>query len=235
MALVIELAALLPAALATPSKVINLPGPIEAIACTTGALSGALHASRKHLDLMGVMVVAICTGVGGGAIRDVLLDSGLPTFLVSPSLLLYALLAAAIGTVFATLVQHFQPMMVVIDALLIGVWVVIGVQKSLLDGLSPVTALFVGVVACVGGGVLRDVLCRDQPEVFRPGTLYAVAAVAGASAYLALASANAPEWVCVSGTVVVAAGLRGASSWLGWRTTAAGSLMPVTTLPEPPT
>ena len=97
MALVIELAALLPAALATPSKVINLPGPIEAIACTTGALSGALHASRKHLDLMGVMVVAICTGVGGGAIRDILLDSGLPTFLVSPSLLLYALLAAAIG------------------------------------------------------------------------------------------------------------------------------------------
>ncbi|MSV73631.1 MAG: hypothetical protein F2881_09975, partial [Actinobacteria bacterium] len=133
MNVVIELVGLVPAALATPSTVISLPGPIEAIACTTGALSGALHASRKRLDLTGVMVVAICTGVGGGAIRDVLLDSGLPSFLVSPTLLLYALLAAAIGTVFGTLVHQFQPMMEVIDALLIGVWVVIGVQKSLLD------------------------------------------------------------------------------------------------------
>jgi len=231
---VIELVGLVPAALATPSTVISLPGPIEAIACTTGALSGALHASRKRLDLTGVMVVAICTGVGGGAIRDVLLDSGLPSFLVSPTLLLYALLAAAIGTVFGTLVHQFQPMMEVIDALLIGVWVVIGVQKSLLDGLTPVTALFVGVVACIGGGVLRDVLCRDRPEVFRPGTFYAVAALAAATAYLVLASASAPEWACVVATIVVAAGLRGASTWLGWRTTKAGSLMPMTSLPEQP-
>jgi hypothetical protein len=209
-----------PAAADGPSKVLNLPGPIEAMACATGALSGALHASRKQLDVMGVLAVAVCTAVGGGAIRDVLLNSGIPTFLVSPQLLLYALFAATIGTIFAKAVVHFEPVMAVVDTLLIGVWVVIGVQKSLLLGLAPVAVIFVGVVSCIGGGVLRDILCRDRPEAFAPGTLYGAAAFAGAVTYVVIFELGGTVWLCVTATLVVSSALRIAALKFGWATPA---------------
>ena len=171
-----HLSVTVPAATTLPTKVLTLTGPIEAVACTTGALSGALHASRRNLDVLGVIAVALCTGVGGGAI------------------------------------------LAVIDTFLIGVWVVIGVQKSLLVGLAPTAALFVGVVACIGGGLLRDILCRERPEVLSPSTFDAAAAVAGASAYLILAQVGAPVWASTTATILVAAALRGASAYYGWET-----------------
>lgn len=204
-----------------PNTVLSLPSTLEVVAVTTGALSGALHATHKKLDPMGVMVVAICTGVGGGAVRDVLLNAGIPVFLVSSSLLLNAILAAAVATLFARPIERLSPVMYVmyaVDSLLIGVWVVIGLQKALVDGLNPFAAAFVGVVACVGGGLLRDVLCKDKPEVLRPGTFYAAAAAAGAGAYLGLAALGAPEWASVTATIVVACALRAASAYFGWET-----------------
>ena len=213
-----HLSVTVPAATTLPTKVLTLTGPIEAVACTTGALSGALHASRRNLDVLGVIAVALCTGVGGGAIRDVMLNTGIPVFLVTSTLLLYALFAAALGALFASLVHRFTPILAVIDTFLIGVWVVIGVQKSLLVGLAPTAALFVGVVACIGGGLLRDILCRERPEVLSPSTFYAAAAVAGASAYLILAQVGAPVWASTTATILVAAALRGASAYYGWET-----------------
>jgi len=210
--------ALIAADVQPPSKVLSLPSTLEVVAVTTGAISGALHATHKKLDPMGVMVVAICTGVGGGAVRDVLLNAGIPVFLVSVWLLPNAILAAAVTTLFARPLQRFTPVMYAVDSLLIGVWVVIGLQKALVDGLNPYAAAFVGVVACVGGGLLRDVLCKDKPEVLRPGTFYAAAAAAGAGAYIALAALGAPSWASVTATIIVACGLRAASAYYGWET-----------------
>ena len=204
-----------------PSRVITLPTYIDVAAVTAGALSGALHASQRRLDLMGVMVVALCTGVGGGAIRDVLLNSGVPVFLESPTLLPITALAAVIGTFFASLVRQVNSLIWAVDSLVIGVWVVIGVQKSLLLNLSFVAAAFVGVVACVGGSLLRDVLCQDKPAIFRPGTFYAAAAGAGAAAYLALAAVGAPVWSSVTAAIVVSTSLRAASVHWGWETSMA--------------
>lgn len=210
-----------PTDVTTPAKVLNLPGPVEAVATVTGALSGALHASRKGLDIMGLLAVAICTGVGGGAIRDVILNSGIPVFLASPTLLMFALIAALAGALAAGVFTQFTPMMRVIDTLLIGVWVVIGLQRSLLLGLGWLAAMFVGVVACIGGGLLRDILCRDTPEVLRPGTFYAAAALVGATGYLVLAAAGAPTWASITAAMVLSSGLRVASAYFGWETAAA--------------
>ncbi|MEI6375184.1 MAG: TRIC cation channel family protein [Actinomycetes bacterium] len=201
-----------------PNNLFNLPSFLEIVAVTTGALTGALHATHRKLDPMGVMVVAICTGVGGGAIRDVLLNSGIPTFLVSPTLLANAILAAAVATLFARPMRHFTPVMSIVDTLVIGVWVVIGVQKALLVGLNPTAAMFVGVVACSGGSLLRDLLCKTKPEVLQPGTFFAAAALAGAGAYIACALLGAPTWVSITATMVIATGLRAASAIFGWET-----------------
>lgn len=201
-----------------PSQVLTLPAYLEIVAVTTGALSGALHANRRDFDFVGVIMIALCTGIGGGAIRDVVLSDGVPVFLTSSTMLLNALLAAVAGFLFAAAVRSFMPVMLIIDALLIGVWVVIGIQRTLLIGLSPWTAGFIGVVACVGGGVLRDILCRDKPEVLMPGRLYAAAAIAAAGAYLGLAAVGAPVAACVAAAIIVAAVLRWASEHFGWST-----------------
>jgi uncharacterized membrane protein YeiH len=134
--------------------------------------------------------------------------------------LLYSLFAALIGTIFAKAVIQFEPVMAVVDTLVIGVWVVIGVQKSLLLGLAPVAVIFVGVVSCIGGGVLRDILCRDRPEAFAPGTLYAAAAFSGAVTYVVTAELGAPVWLSVTATLIIASALRVAALKFGWATPA---------------
>jgi len=207
-----------------PATTFQLPSALEITAVTAGALSGSLHATRRGMDLLGVLVVAICTGIGGGAIRDIILNNGLPVFLVSPTLLANAVLAGAVATLFARPLRRITPAMEIVDILVIGAWVVIGLQKALLLNLDWLSAVFIGVVAAVGGSVLRDVLCSQRPEVLDPGTFFAAAALGGALAYVGLAALGAPTWTSVAATIVVASALRVASRWWGWKTTPATEL-----------
>jgi uncharacterized membrane protein YeiH len=160
--------------------VLALPPIVETAAITAGALSGALHATRRDLDAIGIVLVAMCTAVGGGAVRDAILQVGVPWFLVTPSVIPVATLAAVVGYFFASAARSWVPAMVLLDSLLIGAWVVIGAEKTLLTGLSSTTAVFLGVITAVGGGLLRDVLCRETPAVFQPGQYYALAALVAA-------------------------------------------------------
>ena len=201
--------------------VVALPYAVEMAAVTFGALSGGLHATRKGLDPVGVFTLALISAIGGGAIRDVLLQSGTPVFLVSPSYLASAALAAIVGLLFARAVHAALPVIGVVDTLLIGVWVVIGAERALLVGLSYSSAAFLGVITATGGGLLRDLLCHEVLAAVRPGEWYVAAAIPAAVAFVLLVQAGVRLDIAQGVTIVAAAALRAGSQRFGWRTPSA--------------
>jgi uncharacterized membrane protein YeiH len=207
-----------------PSDVIVLPLAVELTAVSFGALSGALHATRRGMDPFGVFVIALLCAVGGGIIRDILLQTGRPVFLLSTAYLSIAAFASVVGLVFARLVRSAVPVMSVVDTLLIGAWVVLGAERGLAVSLTYSGAAFVGIITATGGGLVRDLLCREVPSAIRPGEWYVAAAIVAAVGFVFLVMAGAPLVVAEVVTIAVAALLRAGSVYFGWRTPTAYDL-----------
>ncbi len=150
---------------------------IELGSVLAGALSGALHGLRRKFDLVGIVIIAIATGLGGGMLRDVLLSQGPPVALRHEAYLLTALAGGVVCTLFATLISRLGSALALADALSLGLFAIAGLQRAYSVGLASGSAIFVGVVAGCGGGVVRDVLCRETPELLTPGIPNATAAL----------------------------------------------------------
>ncbi|MDY0909657.1 trimeric intracellular cation channel family protein [Microbacterium sp. CFBP9034] len=163
----------------------------DLIAVGLGGVQGALFASgfrgERRLDLLGVAIIGIVVGMGGGLIRDLLLNVT-PVTLQSNWYLVTATGAALIGMLLAGVFQRLNRVIVGLDALVMGLFGAFGTSKALALGLPLVPAVFVGVCAAVGGGILRDMIMGLPVGIMHVGSLYAVAAGAGC---LVLATANA--------------------------------------------
>ncbi|MFG3551525.1 trimeric intracellular cation channel family protein [Streptomyces sp. NPDC047725] len=159
----------------TPLLVMDLTGTFAF------GLNGALTAVRAaRLDVVGVVVLGMITALGGGFIRDVLIDSLPPATLLDWR---YYTLAAIGGVVAFALSRHLRRMETainVLDAVGLSAFAVIGASKALASGLGVAPAVLLGVVTAVGGGTIRDVLVRQVPTVLRTG-LYAIPALVGAA------------------------------------------------------
>jgi uncharacterized membrane protein YeiH len=178
------------------------------------AISGVLAAGRKGLDLLGVAVIAVVTAIGGGTLRDVLLDRH-PIFWIADTTYLWVILAATLITLgYVRLWIASRRALLVADALGLAFFTIGGVEIARQVGQSDLIALLMGTITGVAGGVLRDVLLGEIPLIFRPGRLYATAAIVGAALYLLLArrgvSNNA---AALSGMGVTAALRLGAIFW----------------------
>jgi len=178
----------------TPQMLI-IPLWADLIAVGLGGVQGALFASgfrgRTRLDFLGVAIIGIMVGMGGGLIRDLLLGVS-PATLQSNWYLLTAVGAALVGMLLAGIFERLNRVIVVLDALVIGLFGAFGTSKALALGLPVVPAVFVGVWSAVGGGVLRDVLMGLPVAIMHVGSLYAVAAGAGCALLAALDSFGAP-------------------------------------------
>jgi uncharacterized membrane protein YeiH len=195
-----------------------LPTALEALAITVGAISGALHARRRQMDVMGILVVGFCGALGGGVIRDILLVSGPPVFLTSSVFLIYAVVGAAIGLVFARFFSRATMLLEVIDGLFIGVWVVVGAQKALGNGLGFGSAVLVAVITATGGGVLRDLFCGEQVGLLLPGQWLAAAALVGALSFMVVFWTGGDLIVAQALCILVASGIRMVSAAFDVRT-----------------
>ena len=195
-----------------------LPTALEALAITVGAISGALHARRRQMDVMGILVVGFCGALGGGVIRDILLVSGPPVFLTSSAFLIYAVVGAAIGLVFARIFSRATMVLEVIDGLFIGVWVIVGAQKALGNGLGFGAAVLVAVITATGGGVLRDLFCGEQVGLLLPGQWLAAAALVGALSFMVVFWTGGDLIVAQALCIVVASGIRMVSAAFDVRT-----------------
>ena len=137
------------------------------------ALTGALVAIRRHYDIIGLFVLAFVSGLGGGLIRDCVFIQNGPPLAMKDSNYLYAVLAGcAVAVVFGRRVDRLQKAFLLADALGLGAYAVVGVEHSLNAGLSVLPAIMVGTINASGGGLLRDVLVRDEPLLLKPGQLY---------------------------------------------------------------
>jgi uncharacterized membrane protein YeiH len=151
------------------------------------AVSGGSLAVRKGLDAVGIVVLGAVTGLGGGVLRDKLLGDLPPAALRDQRYLSVPLVATAVVLVAHTLVARMSRPVLVFDAAGLGLFSVAGAAKALEAGLGVVASTLLGTTTAVGGGVLRDVLARDVPTIFRRDTaLYAIPATAGAAATCAM-------------------------------------------------
>src|SRR4051794_34469743 len=160
----------------------------------------------RRLDLLGVAIIGVATGVGGGLLRDLLLNVT-PVALQSNWYLPITVVAALLGMLLIRLFRRLDPVITFLDALTIGLFGAIGASKALALGLPEVPAVFVGVVAAVGGSILRDMLLNLPIALMHVGSLYAVAAGAGTVALVVMLTAGAPielaAVVCVVATTLI--------------------------------
>jgi uncharacterized membrane protein YeiH len=167
----------------------------DLVAVALGGLQGALFAAgfrgQRRLDFLGVAIIGIMVGMGGGLIRDLLLNVA-PTTLQSNWYLLTATGASLVGMLLAGPLARLNGLIVGLDAVVIALFGAFGTSKALTLGLPLVPAVFVGVCAAVGGGVLRDVLVGLPVAIMHVGSLYAVAAGAGCLALAALDAFGVP-------------------------------------------
>ncbi len=172
-------------------------------AVAVSALTGVLDAGRKQMDLVGVVMVGTATALGGGTVRDVLLDR--PVFWVSDQTYLTVALATTLIVFFAVRGLRLPPRLFLIpDAIGLALFSVSGTQVALEWQAPWLVASLLGVITGIVGGVLRDVLCNDVPLVFVRGELYASAAWAGALTLIGLnAAGTTPLIAATSGMAVI--------------------------------
>jgi uncharacterized membrane protein YeiH len=180
-------------------------------------VSGALVAVRKELDVFGVVMLAACTGLGGGFIRDVLIGATPPAALADWRYLVCPVVAGLLTFWFHPTLGRMERSMLVADALGLAMFAPAGALKAVAFHLGFLPATLMGMVTGIGGGMLRDVLTGRVPLVLRPGTLYAIPATAGAAVAvlgLRLGLHNAP--VTIVGALVVAV-WRLLAIWRKWQ------------------
>ena len=149
------------------------------------AISGALVAADKKFDLFGVLIIAFVTAVGGGMLRDVLIDAH-PINWIGDLNYLYTIFAAVVLTfLFKSKILPLSKTLFLFDTIGLGVFTLLGLQKGLLFDLHPIVALIMGMISAVFGGVLRDVLTNKVPLIFEK-EIYASACLAGGITYLVL-------------------------------------------------
>ncbi|GAA2222059.1 trimeric intracellular cation channel family protein [Promicromonospora sukumoe] len=144
------------------------------------AVSGSLLAAQRQFDIVGSLLLGTCVGLGGGILRDVILDVGVPRAFNSPVYLLPPVLAAVVVYFFARVVHRFHDLLITFDAAGMALFAVTGTLVSLAAGMNPVASAILGLVTAVGGGVIRDVVANDVPQIFRARGLYAIPALLGA-------------------------------------------------------
>src|SRR5262245_62808696 len=165
----------------------ELPVTFSMVAHFTFGLTGALAGLRRGYDVIGVLFLALITAGGGGLIRDgLLISQGPPALLTDSHLMLVVLAGGLPALIFHRFIDRIGRAIAVIDALGLGAFAVHGVQRSLQAGLSPPAAILGGTVTAVGGGLLRDILVREEPLLFKPGQFYALVAIGGCGLFIGL-------------------------------------------------
>lgn len=192
----------------------TLPPAIDLAAAAVFALTGALVASRKQLDIVGFMWLGVVTGVGGGTVRDLLL--GVPVFWVRDATPVVACLLASIAAYFtAHLVQSRYRLLLWLDATGMALVTVAGTAKGLDNGAGPVVSVVMGVITAAVGGVIRDIL-GNEPSIILRREIYVTASLAGAATYVVLVGYDSGTgWAALIGgtTALVFRGLAIARGW----------------------
>ncbi len=185
------------------------------IAITAEAMTAALAAGRRNMDWFGVCLIACVTALGGGTMRDIFLDHYPLVWVENPYVLLLVC-GAALGTIpLARLVDRLKWPFLLLDALGLVVFTVIGCNIGMEAGVHPIIVIVAGMVTGTAGGVLRDVLCNDIPLIFQ-GELYATVSLVTGGIYFLGLSAGLPGDLMVLISIAIGFTLRVLALVLKW-------------------
>jgi uncharacterized membrane protein YeiH len=204
----------MPSAMIDSANLSRLVQYFDVLAAVVFAVSGALVASRKGMDVVGFMWLAVVTGIGGGTVRDLILD--VPVFWVQHPVYVSACVGTAVVMHFvAPLVESRQRTLLWFDAFGLALVTVAGTVKAVDAGAPALSAIVMGVVTGVVGGIIRDTL-GHVPSVLLRHEIYVTASVLGACTFVAL-NAVAPERIAAMIVgFLVTFGLRGLAISYGW-------------------
>lgn len=177
------------------------------IGITAEAVTAALSAGRQRMDLFGVLAIASMTALGGGTVRDIMLGNYPLTWVGEPRFLLAVWAAALITVSISWLMHYFRVIFLVLDAIGLSVFAVLGAQTALSMGHGLVIAVVAAVVTGVFGGILRDIFSDRMPLVFS-SEIYAMVAVVAALLYMGLLELGVEENAAIIVTLIVAFVLR---------------------------
>lgn len=188
---------------------------IDLTGVVTNAVLGGVIARSERLDPVGFVTLAILSGLGGGLIRDTLLQHGTPVAFTDPAYIPTALAGAMIAYFLRVEGRLWNKAFPFVDALALGTWAATGAQKTLGDGLYWLAALLLGTVTAVGGGMTRDIFLRRIPQIFGGNTLYATPALLASGVMVVFYKLGQPSSGLVLATVT-GAGLTLLARWRGW-------------------
>lgn len=187
------------------------------------AVSGALAAGRKKMDIVGYVLIGTITGIGGGTLRDLLLGRKV-WWTTNPEELVICIVASMIAFFFIKNAAKQNRSIVWLDAVGLGAFAVVGAHIALVTGASFIVAVFMGMLTATGGGAIRDVLTNTKPMILSAGELYATAALGGAFVYALLMHYQASALVAQFLGFLTVLILRSASIVFGVRTGPPGEL-----------
>lgn len=165
---------------------VTIPLAFEMLAVVVAAATGALTARENKLDLVGAIGLAVLVSLGGGLIRDVILQEGNVYILQQPLALPVSIFTAAAVFTFPVMVEKPDRLVAVLDIFSVGLFAVMGADKTMLYGYPAITCVMMGFFTAVGGGMLRDVCLARVPFIFQRSNLYAIAAICGSLTYITL-------------------------------------------------
>lgn len=168
-------------------RIVDLAGVLA------NAILGGIAARAAKLDIVGFVILAILAGLGGGMIRDTLLQQGTPVALTDPYYLGVAIIGAMIAFVIPFKGRLSHRALLLIDVLAVGCWAAVGAQKGLAAGLGWLPAVLLGMVTAIGGGMVRDIFLIRVPTVFGGNTLYATSAFVASVEMVVLTRLGFPE------------------------------------------
>ncbi|AFU70093.1 hypothetical protein P700755_003466 [Psychroflexus torquis ATCC 700755] len=167
------------------------------------SISGVLSSLRKRMDAFGILIIAFVTSVGGGTLRDVLL--GLPVMWMQDMTYVYVIIVTTVlAVIFRKKLSYLRKSLFLFDTLGIGLYTVVGVEKGISQELPAIICVALGTMSACFGGVIRDILCNDIPQIFRR-EIYATACILGGLSYFVFLKLNFPESLIffISGLVVI--------------------------------
>lgn len=188
---------------------------IDLTGVLTNAILGGVVARSERLHPVGFIALAILSGLGGGLIRDTLLQHGTPVALTYPAYIPTALAGAAVAFFVPVRGRLWNLTFPFVDALALGCWAATGAIRTLADGLGWLPALLLGTITAVGGGMTRDIFLRRVPQIFAGGNLYTTSAVLASGVMVLMYGVGDPS-IGLGLATATGAGLTLLARWRGW-------------------
>ena len=187
----------------------SIPLWMEMLATVVGSICGALVGRELKLDYLGVVALGLITGLGGGLLRDMILQVHNVYMIDQPMAIVASIAAGSAVFLFPGVIANQNRIINALDIIVLGLFSALGADKAVVYGFDPLVGVIMGFLTAVGGGMLRDVFIGQTPGCFKRGNLYATAAIAGSVTFLLLSGpAHIVKMVAMAACVVVTIAVR---------------------------